>query len=98
MSTRASSTASNVGAGLALAFATKYLSRHHWILRQSFETAATFGIKIDSPASASLPLVRDYSSRNIGSGVGILALLALGKRRSLGTLLATGTIVMVLDG
>ncbi|KAJ5328727.1 hypothetical protein N7452_009117 [Penicillium brevicompactum] len=99
MSTKAYSTASNVGAGLALAFAALGTSVGiSAFFADPLKSAATFGINIESTASASLPLVRAYSSRNIGSGVGILALLALGKRKSVGILLATGTLVMALDG
>ena len=99
MSTRAYSTASNVGAGLALAFAALGTSvGMTGFFADPLKSAATFGIKIDSSASAALPLVRAYSSRNIGSGIGILALLAFGKRKAVSILLATGTIVMALDG
>ena len=99
MSTKAFSTASNIGAGLALAFATLGTSVGvSAFFFDPIKSAATFGIKIDSTASSALPLVRAYSSRNIGSGIGIFALLALGKRKSVGVLLATGTIVMALDG
>ena len=92
------STASNVGAGLALAFATLGTSVGvNAFIGDPVKSAATFGLAIDSSPSA-LPLVRAYSSRNIGSGIGVLALLALGKRKALGVLLASGTVVMALDG
>jgi hypothetical protein len=83
MYTKAYSTDSDVGAGLALAIAALGTSVGiNALFAGPLKYAATFGIKIESTASASLPLVRTYSSRNIGSGVSILALLALGKRKS----------------
>lgn len=100
MSSRTHSTASNIGAGLALAFATLGTSvgiSAYFV--DPVKSAASFGILLSSSsASEALPLVRAYSARNISSGVGIVTLLALGKRKSVGILLAVGTIVMALDG
>lgn len=99
MSTKTYSTASNVGAGLALAFAALGTSVGiNAFFTDPLKSAATFGINLGSSASEALPLVRAISARNIVSGVGIVTLLAFGKRKSVGILLATGTIVMALDG
>lgn len=99
MSLSAHSTASNIGAGLAFAFAALGTSVGiHAFFIDPIKTATTFGITLAPPASEALPFVRAYAARNIGSGVGIIALLLSGKRKSVGILLATGTIVMALDG
>lgn len=93
------STASNIGTGLALAFATLGTSVGvAAFVADPVKGAARFGTPISSPDSEAIPLLRAYSARNIASGVGIVALLLTGKRSAVGILIATGTITMALDG
>lgn len=99
-STKTNSTASNIGTSLALAFAALGTSVGITaFFVDPVKSAATFGILLNEPTSSdAIPLVRAYSARNIAPGVGITTLLALSKRKSVGILLATSTIVMALDG
>ncbi|KUJ17120.1 uncharacterized protein LY89DRAFT_685072 [Mollisia scopiformis] len=55
--------------------------------------SSTLGIPITSSTSPALPFVSFAAARNLGSGVTMLALLATGQRKAVGTVLLCGTVV-----
>ena len=96
MHTGAYSSSSNVGVGLAYAFAVLGTSigiSTFFLLTPS--TAPLLSGSLSPPLR--VPLVRAYAARNIGSGVGLAALLLSGQRKSAAILLVSGIVVMVLD-
>lgn len=63
------------------------------------EWSTGFGLPLSTTTTSrqSLSLARAASARNVGSGLGVLALLATGHRRALGITLLTGVSVAWLD-
>jgi hypothetical protein len=59
--------------------------------------ASTLGIPITSPNSPALPFVSFAAARNLGSGVTMLALIATGQRKAVGTVLMCGVVVAMAD-
>lgn len=90
-------TASKIGTGPALTFATLGTSVGLSAFRNPSKTASTYGLPL-TPGTEPTPFIRAFAARNIGSGLGIIALLLCGQRRSVAVVLATGTVVMALDG
>jgi hypothetical protein len=59
--------------------------------------AGTLGIPIRSPNSSALPFVSFPAARNLGSGATILALIAIGQKKAVGTVLMSGVVVAMAD-
>jgi hypothetical protein len=59
--------------------------------------ASTFGIPITSPQSPALPFVSFTAARNLVSGFIMLALIATGQRKVVGTVLMCGVVVAMAD-
>jgi hypothetical protein len=59
--------------------------------------ASTLGIPITSPNSSAHPFVSFAAARNLGSGVTMLALIATGQRKAVGTVLMCGVVVAMAD-
>ncbi|KAL2210935.1 hypothetical protein CC79DRAFT_1366310 [Sarocladium strictum] len=92
-------TATNIGTGLAASFATLgIIVGISAFTGDPTSMAEQFGVNVSPPATDAVPFIRACAARNIGSGIGIFTLIALGKPTAVGILLSTSWVVMVLDG